>query len=130
MGDTIFDLATGALSGCLDQTSGIPIVYERWADGEILSFSATAQMSKTSESVIDSDGAVVEYEVVDFIMKASDLVLAGVVTVPIAGDRVTLADGRLFEVSKDVNLPPYRWSDSNHKRIRVHTKPQGLIGVP
>ena len=127
MADTLFDLGTQALTACLNQSLGRPIVYERWADSVILSLSATAVMSKTTENVLDSDGAVVEYEVWDFIMDAADLILAGSVTLPLAGDRIKLDDGRLFEVMMDSSVPVYRWSDSNHKRIRIHTKPQGTV---
>lgn len=75
------------------------------------------------------DGMVrMEWTDMDFLIRASDLVLDGERATPERGDRITVAmpyDEQTFEVlpyGADGSEPAWRWSDPHQSMLRVHTK--------
>lgn len=70
-------------------------------------------------------GTPIEYQNVDFIVRAADLVLGGAPVAPERGDRVTDEyDGvrYTYEVMSPFARPPFDWADNRHHSLRVHTK--------
>jgi len=125
---TLFDLGTLAAGSLIDSANGVPLIYERWADGDVLTLDITGTRSKTYDGTLDTDGAAVEYEVWDFLVQASEMLLCNEPLEPKSGDRIKDEDGRLYEVLRDVEGAPYRWCDSGHIRMRIHTKYRGIVG--
>ena len=75
----------------------------------------------------EAGGLRVAHSDQDWLLKASDLVLGGLHSLPAAGDRIEdrLDDGRLaiYEVMQpDGNSLPYRLMDSYGSMIRVHSR--------
>lgn len=78
--------------------------------------------------VRDSNGALVEFSSHDLLLRADQLILAGVRVQPQRGDTITrvVEDRRhVFEVQfPDQGQQPFRWSDPSGHVLRIHT---GLI---
>ena len=128
--ETLFDLGTQFVNAALAQTNGREVAYERYCDGEYTTLSCVAVISQSTIQMVTADDVAMEYEVFDFIMDSAELLVGGVFQEPQSGDRIRTEDGQLYEVLRDVGVPCWRWSDSYGKRVRIHTKPQGLVGVP
>lgn len=76
---------------------------------------------------VDAYGAtLLSWEYTDWLILAADLVLQGQGTLPEPGDRIEeqRAGGRtrIYEVMAPGGEPVYRWCDSDHKHLRVHSK--------
>jgi hypothetical protein len=98
--------------------AGGTITYARGADS--VSIEATYGRS---EFTSERDGVVtVEMNDRDFIVTLDDLILGGVVATPQRGDRITDAEGHIFEVLALAGAQVYRTSDAEGTRVRVHTK--------
>jgi len=68
----------------------------------------------------------------DYLVRASDLILAGAVTLPKPGDLILESDGiatYTYEVMAPGDEPPWRYSDMNRATLRIHTK-QVAVGAP
>jgi hypothetical protein len=98
--------------------AGGTIVYSRGADS--VAIKATYGRS---EFTSERDGVVtVDANDRDFMFEIDDLILGGVTTLPVRGDRITDAEGRLFEVSALGGAQVYQACDAEGTRVRVHTK--------
>lgn len=90
--------------------------------------SVTLRARKTGrrdQSVDASAGLMTEVREWDWILTASDLVLASVATEPHIGDRITeTIDGTdfVFEVLATGSEGCWRWNDRNQTAYRVHAK--------
>jgi len=61
----------------------------------------------------------------DFLVRAEDLVLEGIVTLPERGDRVRETDGGkvfVYEVMAPGQEPHFGYSDPYRRTLRIHTK--------
>lgn len=97
---------------------------------------STTEISATPGNAVRDRDDVEQVQVLqaarDWIFKASELLIGGTVVLPERGDqwRVTDAAGvtTIYEVENDGNQV-YRWSDSAHTRLRVHTieRPAGAF---
>jgi len=95
------------------------VAYER--DGRSVQVAAT--VGRKAYEVADSYGASVWVESTDFIVTAADLVVAGVRTLPEAGDRIRLQDGRVYEVmAPGGDMSHYTAADPQATAWRIHTK--------
>lgn len=83
---------------------------------------AGASHGRTTAQVDDGRGGTVAVEVDDWILPAAALVLDGLPTFPQRGDRITDADGFVYEVQALGSEDCWRWCDGARVDIRVHTK--------
>ena len=71
------------------------------------------------------------FESRDFLILATDLVLAGEQTLPRAGDRIRESGSPdstsyIYEVLAPGNEPAWRFSDPYRRTLRIHTKQIGV----
>lgn len=66
-------------------------------------------------------GVVIEVQTADFLVRAEDLVLGGLVALPHEGDRIE-ADGKTFEVRAPGGQAPWRYADAHRLTLRIHTQ--------
>ncbi len=105
------------------------VVYRRGTDEVELS----ATIGRTVFEQADDRGLVSRIESRDFLVRAEDLVLAGVPALPKAGDHVREPrDGKTFvyEVMAPGTEPPFRYSDPHRRTLRIHTKHVGTESPP
>jgi len=98
------------------------VTYER--EGRSVEVAAT--IGRKAYEVADAYGASVWVESTDFIVTATDLVIAGVRTLPEAGDRIHLAaseEERVFEVmAPGASMSHYAAADPYRTAWRIHTR--------
>ena len=99
------------------------IVYSRGGHQIAL----TATVGRTEFEIDTGDGFPVRLESRDFLIHAADLVLGGVTVLPERHDRIRETDPAgdtvVYEVMGPTeDSPPWRYSDSFRRRLRVHTK--------
>lgn len=97
------------------------VVYARGSD----SVELAATVGRTVFEQADEFGIVHRTESRDFLVLTMDLVLAGVQTLPKAGDRIRESAGEqtfVYEVMAPGTEPPFRYSDPYRKTLRIHTK--------
>jgi len=100
-----------------------PVTYQR--GGESVEIAAT--LGATSVEVVDDAGATVQSPRTDFIVSADALVLGGIVTTPLVGDRISMAsgDGGKTVVYEVLALPDgrhFRRCDGGGRMLRIHAK--------
>lgn len=98
-----------------------PVTYARGAE----SVGLNATVGRTVFEQADEFGIVQRTESRDYLLRAQDLVLAGSLTEPRVGDRISeTADGTLwtYEVMAIGGEPHYRFSDPERRTLRVHTR--------
>ena len=71
---------------------------------------------------LDNGNVVLTIESRDYLFAAADLILGGVQVTPLAGDRITEADGQVYEVLPMAGEPAWRHSDRQRTSLRVHTR--------
>lgn len=97
------------------------VVYQRDAD----SVQVGATVGKTVFALDDGMGGVRRIESRDFLILAAELVLAGEVVLPEAGDRIRESQGGrdfIYEVMAPGTEPPWRYSDAYRRTLRIHAK--------
>ncbi len=97
------------------------VTYQRGGD----SVDVAATIGRTEFEQADDFGVIHKIESRDYLVLTTDLVLAGVQTLPKAGDRVRETDGAktfIYEVMAPGNEPPFRYSDPYRRTLRIHTK--------
>jgi hypothetical protein len=97
------------------------VVYRRGAD----SVEVAATVGSTAFERADEYGVVHRIESRDFLIATADLVLAGTVTLPKPGDRITETGDTTvheYEVMAPGGEPAWRYSDPQRLTLRVHTK--------
>ena len=115
------ETAASWLADQLKSHASSDVIYQR--DGEQISIKAT--IGKTEFEIDDGSGILQRIQSRDFLIQAADLVLAGVTTLPVAGDRIRETQGTqtfVYEVLAPGNEPHYRFSDPFRKLLRIHTK--------
>jgi len=95
-----------------------------WRAGESLTLPATVGRTEWEEN--DEYGRVTRWESRDFLVRASDLSIGGVATLPSPGDRITESDDSgkrwTYEVLAPGGAAAFRYSDPGRVTIRIHTK--------
>ena len=102
-----------------------PVVYQRGT----LTVQVAASIGKTVFQVDNASGFLERIESRDYLVLASELVLAGQQALPQRGDRIREAAGGselVYEVMAPGSEPCWRYSDPYRQTLRIHTK---LIGV-
>ncbi|MCK6485459.1 MAG: hypothetical protein L6R00_15130 [Phycisphaerae bacterium] len=97
------------------------VTYQR--GGESAELAAT--IGRTEFEQADEFGVIHRIESRDYLVLTADLMLAGVQTLPKAGDRVRETDGAktfVYEVMAPGSKPPFRYSDPYRRTLRIHTK--------
>lgn len=97
------------------------VVYRRGADEVELS----ATIGRTVFEQPDDRGLVSRIEARDFLVRAEDLVLAGALVLPKAGDQIREPQEEktfVYEVMAPGGEPPFRFSDPYRRTLRIHTK--------
>ena len=75
-----------------------------------------------SAFTLDNGNVVLNLESRDYLFAAADLVLNGNAVTPLPGDRITEADGQVYEVLPIAGEPAWRYSDNARTSLRVHTR--------
>jgi hypothetical protein len=97
------------------------VLYQRGGDEVELA----ATIGRTVFEQADEFGVIHRTEARDFLVRAADLMLAGVQTLPEAGDRIRETTGGqtfVYEVMAPGDEPPFRYSDPYRRTLRIHTK--------
>ena len=84
-----------------------------------------ATIGTTVFQIDDGAGALLRIESRDYLISASDLVLAGNAILPKRGDRIHETSGTqtfVYEVVGPGDEPCWRWSDAYRQTLRIHTK--------
>lgn len=98
-----------------------PVTY--WRGTNCVQVQAT--LGRTPWEQVDAQGVLVQTESRDYLLRTVDLVLAGVMTLPIAGDRITEVQNGVtysYEVMSFGGEGPWRYSDAQRQTLRIHTK--------
>lgn len=101
----------------LSDANGDDVDYSR--AGETVTLSAT--FGRSEFQVETGSGVMIEYSDRDFIITAADLILGGVQSIPVRGDKITVGTEE-FEVLAPGGAQVYRPCDSTGIMVRVHTK--------
>ena len=115
--DTIID---GALHAA-QSSREVAIVYSRGVD----SVTIAAVVGQTPFEQTDEYGDSHQIESRDYIVIAADLILAGLATLPQAGDEARETQGAtvyVHEVMSPGGEPPFRLTDPGRVGLRIHTK--------
>lgn len=100
------------------------VAYSRPSTGSTLR-KVPATRGRSLHQIEQGDGALVSVESDDFIIAPGDLKLDGVESEPAAGDRITDADGYVYEVAPPIGgggEPHWRWADGHRQDLRIHVK--------
>lgn len=98
-----------------------PVIYQRGTD----TVEVTATIGQTLFAVDNGEGAALQVESRDYLIRAAHLVLGGGPVLPRRGDQIhELQDGVIFiyEVMAPGDEPVWRYSDPYRKTLRIHTK--------
>jgi hypothetical protein len=104
------------------------VVYQRGAQR----VTVAATIGKTEFEVDDGTGILQRFQSRDYLIQTADLKLGGLLTLPVAGDRIREPQGSqvfVYEVLAPGNEPHYRFSDPFRKLLRIHTKHVGTENV-
>lgn len=97
------------------------VTYQR--GGESIEIAAT--LGATTLEVADDAGVSMRSPQTDFILSAAALVMGGIVTMPLVGDRISMASGGKTLVYEVLALPDgrhYRPCDGGRRMLRIHAK--------
>jgi hypothetical protein len=94
------------------------VTYQRLGAGAGFAISAT--VGRTGSDQLIEGELVVGEKVRDYIFRAVDLSVSGLLVPPRRGDQVTAADGRVWGVVEIGGEECWRWSTEYADSIRVH----------
>lgn len=90
----------------------------------------TAVVGSTRFEQTGSDGLRVRVRIRDYLIDASDYAINGAAVEPQSGDEILQTLGgatRIFEVASPGGAePPWRYSDQERTRYRIHTRDMGI----
>lgn len=116
-----FSTAASFASAAAKGNAGTSITYRRGT----LSASLTATKGRSEFAELDNNGHLVRTESRDWLMEADDIVLGGRAVLPQRGDRIEETAGgtkHVYELMQFGDEPPWKYSDEERVRIRVHTR--------
>jgi len=105
------------------------VIYQRGAD----TVEVTATIGQTVFAVDNGEGAALQVESRDYLIRAAHLVLDGGPVLPRRGDRIQeLQDGVMFtyEIMAPGDEPVWRYSDPYRRTLRIHTKQIDVEATP
>ena len=94
------------------------VTYSRGA-ATISGISVT--VGRTPYEVMEGE-MLVAYESRDYFVKKADLVASGVELIPAAGDRITEANGHIYEVMVPKPFNVYECIGADNSVLKIHTK--------
>lgn len=106
------------------QVSGVDITYTRPGEPD-LSVTLWVVPGRSSHEVIQSNMVVEQVQSLDFIVKASELVLGESVTLPQVGDYCETEDGLVHHLLNVGGEPRWKYTDQTKQFIRLHFKQTG-----
>lgn len=119
---SMFSTAIQSAMGTLQRVAGATVTYHR---GDSSTGEVTAVPGSTTFDEVGPDGGIVTHSTShDWIVEAKDLVIDGQVITPQARDVVKRVVGAVRMIYQVMD-PPYRPSDHDHTRLRIHTKQVG-----
>lgn len=98
-----------------------PVGYRRAAE----EITVDATFGRTRYEVEDEYGLRVKAEVMDFLIGADELILAGVPALPQAGDQIRIERNsvtEVFEVMALGGIGHWQYSDPYGRTLRIHTR--------
>lgn len=113
----IFQTAIDSNYQALLFVAGLSATYRR---SSTVSCQLSAAMGKSNHEVETTYGMMTS-EVKDFVIKTSDLILDGIVSVPQIGDTIDIMAGT-YEVIAPNGSDCYTQPDPNRKWMRIHTQ--------
>lgn len=124
MGDVLAD-GSNWLTDQLREHVSRTVAYRRGA----VTVSVPATVGKTFMRVADEYGSRVRVIDRDYLLDPADMALGGIDAPPRRGDVIAeTVEGvvLLYEVLAPPGEDVWRWSDTEHRRVRVHTKYVGI----
>jgi len=113
--------AVNGMTGALLSASGVPVTYTRGDDSVAL----TAGVGRSEYENADLQGIVAVGATRDYLIRAADLRLGGVVVEPERGDAIAETIGSTvytWEVMPLGAEPPFRPCDPGRTLLRIHTQ--------
>ena len=117
----LFEQGAGWLADQLKTHASVQVVYQRGAD----QVTVQATIGKTEFEIDDGSGIIQRFQSRDYLIQTIDLTLGGVLTLPVAGDRIRETVGNqvlVYEVLAPGDQPHFRFSDPFRKLLRIHSK--------
>ena len=103
----------------LEQAAGERVTYARGTKSNVC---VIAVRGRTDfEEILSEGDAEIQAKSLDFIIRRSALTLDGSEVEPQRLDKITTADGQVFEVFKSLDGVHWRWSDEHQTSYRIHT---------
>lgn len=124
----LFEQGAVWLADQLKTHGSTQVVYQRGAE----QVAVQATIGKTEFEIDDGSGVIQRFQSRDYLIQTADLKLGGVLTLPVAGDRIreTVGDQTfVYEVLAPGNEPHFRFSDPFRKLLRIHSKHVGTENV-
>jgi len=116
-----FNSAVAAMAKAIQGSRGVPVTYHRGADALPL----TAVPAEDRYLADDGHGLLQQQFVRDYLLLAADLDFGAGPAEPQRGDLIKEAIAGQVKVYEVVGLggePHWRWCDSGHVELRIHTK--------
>ena len=113
------------LEGMRHKHASRPVTYQRGEE----SITLNATVGRSMFQVVAADGVVEQVERRDYLVRAADLVLGSVVTMPQVGDRIRETVGgkvQVYEVMGAGQEKHFRKSDPDGLTLRIHTAHVGV----
>lgn len=111
------------LNRALGESEGVAVTYSRKLYAATKSTTLTARFGRTLFGGLESQPVSVKWGERDWLVLAADLEFAGVPHTPQRGDRITEADGTVWEAATpDTAEDVWRYSDQTRTLFRIHTK--------
>jgi hypothetical protein len=101
------------------------VIYQRPGSPAPDTVEVTATIGQTVFAVDNGEGAALQVESRDYLIRAAHLVLGGGPVLPRRGDRIREVEGPqvfVYEVTAPGNEPHWRYSDPYRRTLRIHTK--------
>jgi hypothetical protein len=120
----LFEQGARWLADQLKTHASTEVVYQRGAE----QVAVQATIGKTEFEIDDGSGVIQRFQTRDYLIQTEELVLGGVPTLPVAGDRIRETVGNqtfVYEVLAPGNEPHFRYSDPFRKVLRIHSKNVG-----
>ena len=90
--------------------------------GGSVAVSIKARVAPHDVEINDESGVSIVKRGWDIVVIASDLETNGVAFLPQTGDKLTLADGRVFEITDYGGMACYEYADSFGLTLRIHAR--------
>ena len=109
--------AADRLMAVFKTEAAVTVSYARGA--EIIA-GLSAAVGKTAFNIMQGE-VMITVEVRDYMFDKADLVMNGAALAPASGDRITEADGRIFEVSAPKPFNVYENLGPDGAAVKIHT---------